>query len=215
MRARGDAHRCSTTPLLLDVSAGPDLGAPYYAPAPGSGPFAEEVGADPGKLKIAVSWDPITPAEVHPDCRRAAEETASLCESLGHHVEEAKPDADGEHFSRFFTTVWLGMLGWMIRDWSRKNRPDPRVPSTSKPIPGRCSKVDSRTRPSDFLLAVHDMQLFAREVAPFFERYDVWLTPTMTQPPVPLGYFDFDAARAAAKRREGWRTSRASAPSPT
>lgn len=188
--------------LLLDVSAGPDLGAPYYAPPP-ERPFADEVGTDPGKLKIAVSWEPITPTEVHPECRSAVEETARLCESLGHHVEEAKPDANGEHFSRFFTTVWLGMLGWMIRDWSRKTGRTPS-PEYFEPHTWKMFEVDSRTRPSDFLLAVHDMHLFAREVAPFFERYDVWLTPTMTQPPVPLGYFDFDKAapRQATRRME-------------
>ncbi len=188
--------------LVLDVTAGPDLGAPHYPPPPVR-PFADEVGADPGSLRIAMSTEPITPADVHPDCRRAAEETASLCESLGHQVEIAKPDADGEHFSRFFTTIWLGMLAWMIRDWSKRTGRTPERDSF-EPHTWKMYELDSRTRPSDFLLALDDMQRFAREVAPFFERYDVWLTPTMTQPPVPLGYFDHDpeAPRQATKRME-------------
>ena len=64
--------------------------------------------------------------------------------------------------------------------------------------------VDAQTRPSDFLLAVQDMQVFARQVAPFFEHYDVWLTPTLTCPPPPLGWFDFDPKnpRQATERLE-------------
>ncbi|NIN00695.1 MAG: amidase, partial [candidate division Zixibacteria bacterium] len=36
---------------LLDVTSGPDLGDPYYAP-PKELPFLEEVGRDVGRLKI-------------------------------------------------------------------------------------------------------------------------------------------------------------------
>ncbi len=37
---------------LLDVTCGPDVGAPYFAPPP-QRPFAQEVGAAPGRLRIA------------------------------------------------------------------------------------------------------------------------------------------------------------------
>src|SRR5215211_3954278 len=39
---------------LLDATAGPDLGDPYVAPQP-RGPFAAEVGRDPGRLRIGFS----------------------------------------------------------------------------------------------------------------------------------------------------------------
>lgn len=190
--------------LLLDVSAGPDLGAPFYPPPPVR-PFADEVGADPGSLRIAWSSQPITPTDVHPDCQRAAREAAELCESLGHHVEEAKPNANGERFNRFFTAVWLAMLAWMIRDWSRRTGRDIK-PEYFEAHTWKMYEVDARTRPSDLLLAIDEMQRFGREVAPFFERYDVWLTPTMTQPPVPLGYFAFDpkAPRQSTQRMEAF-----------
>jgi Asp-tRNA(Asn)/Glu-tRNA(Gln) amidotransferase A subunit family amidase len=38
---------------LLDVTAGPDVGDPYWAPPP-AGSFLEEVGLDPGRLRIAL-----------------------------------------------------------------------------------------------------------------------------------------------------------------
>lgn len=190
--------------LLLDVTAGADLGAPYYPPPPVR-PFATEVGADPGRLRIAFSSEPIVATEVHADCRAAVQQTASLCESLGHHVEEAKPQANGEKFSEFFTTVWIAMVAWMIRDWSRRIGTEPR-PELFESHTWKMFEFDQRRGPSDLLLAIQDLQVFAREVAPFFETYDVWLTPTLPSPPTPLGYFDFDAGapRQATERMESF-----------
>jgi amidase len=175
---------------MLDVTAGPDVGAPHYPPPP-ERPFAEEVGADPGRLRIAFSDDPILATEVHDDCKAAVREIAKLCEDLGHHVEEAKPIADAEKYNKFFTTIWVGMVAWMIRDWERRTGRKPE-PELFERHTWKMYSIDAKTHPSDFILAMHDMHLFAREVAPFFETYDVLLTPTLTRPPPPLGWFDFD-----------------------
>ncbi len=176
--------------LMLDVTAGADVGAPYFPPPPLRS-FASEVGVDPGRLRIAFSTQPITHTPVHADCQQAVRDIAALCESLGHHVEEAKPDVDGEHFHDFFTTVWLAMVAWMIRDWSVRLGRTPS-PADFEKHTWKMYEIDGESRPSDFLKAVHDMQRFARDVAPFFSTYDIWLTPTAPEPPVPLGYFDFD-----------------------
>jgi len=48
-----------------------------------------------------------------------------------------------------------------------------------------------RRSSGDYLLAIQDLQQFSREAAGFFTDYGVWLTPTLAQPPVPLGYFDY------------------------
>jgi amidase len=52
---------------MLDATAGPDVGAPYYA-APPARPFLSEVNTDPGKLRIAFTSKPLLPAVVHEDC---------------------------------------------------------------------------------------------------------------------------------------------------
>ena len=178
------------TALMLDITQGADLGAPFYPPPP-TRPFAEEVGADPGRLRIAFSDQPIIPTPVHADCVDAVRHVAGLCEDLGHHVEEAKPHADGEGFHRNFTTVWMGMVGWMMRDWERRTGRKLEKELFEEHT-WKMYSLDKKKRASDFLLAVHDLQLFSREIAPFFERYDIWLTPTLTRPPPPLGWFDFD-----------------------
>jgi amidase len=70
---------------LLDATAGPDPGAPYFAPPPAR-PFLAEVAAAPGRLRIGVSTAALTGVPVDSECVRAVEDTARLCEDLGHHV---------------------------------------------------------------------------------------------------------------------------------
>ncbi|MCP4544722.1 MAG: amidase, partial [Chloroflexi bacterium] len=72
---------------MLDATHGPDIGAPYYAPTPDR-PFINEVGADPGKLKIGFTVNTPRETAVHKDCVSAVKETALLLENLGHIVKE-------------------------------------------------------------------------------------------------------------------------------
>jgi amidase len=43
---------------------------------------------------------------------------------------------------------------------------------------------------ADYVLAMRTLQSVSREVARFFQDYDVLLTPTLAEPPLPLGSFD-------------------------
>ncbi|MGR8918671.1 MAG: amidase family protein, partial [Gammaproteobacteria bacterium] len=164
-----------------------------------------EVGADPGRLTIAFSDQPVVATEVAPELSAAVEDVAALLESLGHDVVRDRPAVDAGHFNEVFTTIWLAMVAWMIRDWSRRTGREP-APEWFERHTWKMYEIDQSRRPSDFLLAVQDMHRFAREAAPFFERYDAWLTPTVTRTPPPLGWFDFDPAhpRRATARLESF-----------
>src|SRR5438477_65898 len=78
---------------LLDATAGPALGDPYWAPPPPR-PYLDEVGREPGKLRIALNLAPWFAAQVDRECAEAARDAARLCASLGHEVEEARPQFD-------------------------------------------------------------------------------------------------------------------------
>src|SRR5438309_3584245 len=90
---------------LLDVSAGPEPGDPYWAP-PQTRPYAEEVGADPGHLRIALTEHKLTGDPVHPDCLTAVREAAALCREMGHEVVEAEPPIGGDQLIDAFITIW-------------------------------------------------------------------------------------------------------------
>src|SRR5206468_2675966 len=78
---------------LLDATSGPDVGDPYWAPPPAR-PFLQEVGRDPGRLRVALTVKPWIEGPVDPECADAARAAAKLCERLGHHIEEARPEID-------------------------------------------------------------------------------------------------------------------------
>jgi len=76
---------------LLDATAGAEIGDPYWAPPPKRS-YQAEVGADPGRLRIAFTTKAWNFHEVDSECVDAVDEAAKLCEDLGHHVEEASPE---------------------------------------------------------------------------------------------------------------------------
>lgn len=170
---------------MLDATAGPDVGAPYFAPPPAR-PFLEEVGQDPGRLRIAFTTKPLLPATVHPDCVKGVEETAKLLADLGHHVEEAAPQIDGSAFARAFLTMVCGETQADIEDGEtlvgRKATHRDFEPSTwALMLLGR--QISS----GEFARAVRLLQWFGRQVGHFFEEYDVLLTPTLAMPPFKTG----------------------------
>jgi Asp-tRNA(Asn)/Glu-tRNA(Gln) amidotransferase A subunit family amidase len=70
---------------LLDATHGAEPGDPYAAP-PVERPFIEEVGADPGRLRIGMLDGGILSDEIHPECRAAVSAAGTLLTDLGHDV---------------------------------------------------------------------------------------------------------------------------------
>jgi len=173
---------------LLDATAGPDLGDPYYAP-PQSCPFLQEVRTEPGRLRIGYTTKTFEGDEVNNDCVEAVHDAAKLCSALGHQVEEASPVVDGERLKSAFTVLWAAGCAGSLDAYSQR---------TSRPVD--LEQVEPLTRAlyemgrsytaSDYLVAVRWLQVFSRQIAHFFEDVDVWLTPTLAEPPVTLGTFE-------------------------
>jgi amidase len=174
--------------ILLDATGTPDTGDPYVAPRPAR-PFAEEMGRDPGQLRIVFSTRPVTGLDVHPDCVAAVREAADLCAALGHEVSEGAPEIDSDLLVRRFGAAWGGFLGWAIEYWRLKTGVEPSA-EHFEPATWKLYQSQSRRTPADYLLAIQDLQMLSRQIAAFSEQYDVWLTPTLCAPPQPLGYFD-------------------------
>jgi len=174
---------------LLDATAGPDVGDPYWAP-PQRRPYLEEVVSDPGRLRIAVTTRAPIDAEVDKDCVEAVQDVAKLCQDLGHLVEEATVEVDGPMVNASFVTVFAsGGTGAFIRDLAMATGRTP-TEEQFEPLTWALYEMSEGIKAADYLLAVGYLQQVSRSVARFMLDYDVWLTPTLSKPPVPLGWLD-------------------------
>ncbi len=173
---------------LLDATSGPDVGDPYCAPPPAR-PFLHEVGADPGKLRIAFSTQTPTGTPLHPDCVAAVTDAAKLCADLGHEVVEAAPVLEAEKITPMFMVVWAAGMGWTIDGLAMVMGKTP-TPDQFEPGTWALYQMGQQQSAANYLLAVQGCQTMSRQLARFMLAYDVWLTPTLGAPPLPLGSMD-------------------------
>ncbi|MFY9224143.1 MAG: amidase [Blastocatellia bacterium] len=175
---------------LLDATAGPSLGDPYFAPLP-SRPFLAEVGADPGKLRIAFTTKSLTGVEIHPDCIKAVEDAAKLCTDLGHIVEEASPTdvLNADLLNQAFFAVWSSVCTSVLNGWQRRTG-KPLKEEYFEPLTWAMYQMGQAISASDLILSLFHFQQVTRQVAQFMVNYDVYLTPTLGEPPIELGSFD-------------------------
>jgi amidase len=167
---------------LLDATAGPDVGDPYWAPPP-ERPYLAEVGVDPGTLKIAFATRATTDVKVHADCVRAAEETAKLCADLGHTVEEARLPINGDMESYGFSVLWSAGCGATIKALGGTQE-------QVEPLTWTLKEMSDNFSAADYVQALMILQRISRDVARFLLNYDVLLTPTLAEPPLLLGSFN-------------------------
>ena len=174
---------------ILDATAGPVPGDPY-APPSQQRAFAAEVGCSPGRLRIGFGSVALTGERAHPDCIAAVQAAALLCQSLGHDVEEQSPVVESNQLFRSFGLVMTGYLGWCIKAWAQRTGLTPQE-ADFEPATWRMYQQSLAQSGGDYLLAWQALQQCCRQFATFFASHDVWLTPTLVKPPVPLGYFDY------------------------
>jgi amidase len=168
--------------LALDVLCGPEPGDPFVTERPAE-PFVQALARPVRRLRIAVS--PIgTP--VHADAVAAVQALARRLESQGHAVEAAAPAIDGAQVAQAFIHLYIGQVPATL-DYARMNGAEPadfelltRVMATL----GRAFNAGRLT------LSLAQWNAFARQLGGFHQRYDVWLTPTLAQPPLPHGAID-------------------------
>ena len=171
--------------VLLDATAGPSLGDPYGLPRPAVR-FADEVGADPGRLRIGYTARTPEGIPAHPDCVAALDDAVRLCASLGHDMIETELPGLTPEVGSAIGTVFMAATGWIIEYWIRRldRRPaDDELEPLTRAYWERSQQVTA----AQYLLAVEDCQAYARVVAAWLSGIDVWLTPTLSTPPALIG----------------------------
>jgi amidase len=202
---------------FLDAVHGPVPGDRYWAPPP-SAPFAEAVDREPDHLVVAFSTNDFRGDRVHAECEAAVIETARLLEGLGHDVVEAEPDIDGSLLAHAFLELWaaLAATGFgLVLDGATELKPKlghVRRYAGDRRTMRLISRVDQRDsgHPAfepftfelaersgsrsqvDLLAAETALQTISHVTGEFLVDHDVFLTPVLGSPPVPLGRIDQD-----------------------
>ena len=173
---------------MLDLTSGPDVGAPYWA-IPPIRPFIEEIGADVGQLRVAYSSKAPSGVPVDPECTKATEDAVKLLEELGHHVEEDAPRFDAEAFSKAFQVIIMANTAAAIKqralDIGRE-----AIAQDFENITWMLCQFGETIPAADYALALQTIHRVGRQVGRFFDNFDVLVTPTLAKPPLMLGTLD-------------------------
>ncbi|MGQ0432585.1 MAG: amidase [Microthrixaceae bacterium] len=179
------------TAAILDATHGMEPGDPFTAPTPAR-PYLDEVGADPGSLRIGLMVAaPLGQVTVHADCVEAAEAAGRLLEGLGHLVEVSHPKAlDDPDFAGHFITNWAAGAAWNLDYWSRRTGVEITADDV-EPLTWALADVGRASTAAQWLSAREWLQVNSRELASWWtDGFDLLLTPTIAEPPPPLGTFD-------------------------
>ncbi len=178
------------TAALLDIVAGAMPGDPYAA-APPARPYAREVDADPGQLRIGLMQRAPRDGELDAECRTAVLAAGRLLEGLGHGVEIAHPPAldDPEAMKGFLSVVSAGVAFALDAAAAKIGRP--LVEDDVEPLTWTVAQAGRAIAAPAYVAAVNANHAHGRRLASWWaEGFDLLLTPTCAKPPPPLGSFE-------------------------
>ena len=183
---------------LLDLTAGSMPGDPYEIAGP-SRPWVDDVGADPGTLRIAMVLKAPGGAVAHPECVAAVESAAAVLHELGHEVVEADPPWSVEVLvavmSALMGTPMAVQIDARLAELGRDLADDDLEPFTRF-----LYDAAAATTGKEVVEALVALEELARSMGDFLTGYDLVLTPTLAQPTPPLGYLDTTSIEAMFER---------------
>jgi amidase len=184
---------------VLDATAGPAPGDLYAAQAPAR-PWAAELGADPGRLRIALLTTRPSGRPVDPECAEAARSTGALLAELGHHVDgiDAAPFADEAGPLAMGTVTAVG-LAHDADVWERRIG---KPVTDLEPFPALAVERGRAVSGAAYVAAVEALAAWSRRIAAACAPFDLVVAPTMAVLPPPLGTLSGD--RPIEETLPGW-----------
>jgi amidase len=184
------------------------VGDPYVI-APPVRPYLEEVGADPGRCRIAVSFAIPSGDAIDRECAAAVERAVSLLTEAGHEVHEAAPDYPIDAMRAVmgvFMSVPLALeVDARLAELGRDLRDD-----DLEPLSRMLYENGKRVSGTQVVMAHQELERCAQEVGAFFDGYDLHLTATIARTVPPLGLLD--TSNLAAMQEHGGKVSALTGP---
>jgi amidase len=169
---------------MLDAIHGPEASSPYVAPPP-ERPFLQEVGRDPGRLRISFTDKSPYGDAIDPEIAAAIREIAALLSKLGHHVEErAAPLACDP--AAVMATIVAANTALTVRI-SEQRFGRPMTEDDFEVLTLAMAHNAQKATATDYVAAQLGAFQISRALAAFFESCDVFLCPTLCSPPLRIG----------------------------
>jgi amidase len=178
------------TAAALDATAGPDIGDPYAAP-PQPGSYLAATKRKPRKLRIAFTTKQLDSEECDPECKAATEAAASLCEKLGHHVEEGMPQVSGDDIGANGGPIFASSLTMLV-DFIAKATGKTPAREEFEGFTWNLYQFGKTFSAAQYHLCRANLQRLSRQVAAWQQPYDAWITPVLATPPLKIGTVNYD-----------------------
>ncbi|RZI84579.1 MAG: amidase [Rubrivivax sp.] len=172
---------------MLDLLQGPEAHSPYWMPSSEhlpEGGYLQALKQPPRPLRIGYSTESPIGTPVDPQAVAAVEDAARLLTDLGHHVERAAPAVDGHALSRDFLQAWFCMQATLIEEV----RAHTGAPLSHFETDTRVMAALGQAMSGPDLIACQSRwHTYTLALADFHARHDLWLTPTLAGPALPIG----------------------------
>ncbi|WP_068923221.1 amidase [Planobispora rosea] len=165
---------------LLDAVCGPGIGDKYTAPPP-LRPYAEEIAARPGRLRVAVTTRAWSGTPVDAEVAAAAIRTGLVLEQAGHLVSEDGPRVDWDAVMRSWVLEGVALSSTLLL---APRKPDPAM---MEAVSRQFLKVAGEYTAMDMMAAFDAQNRVTRSVSAFLTEYDLLVTPTLGRLPAPHG----------------------------
>lgn len=199
VRAHAVSISVRDSAALLDATAGPTPGDPYYAP-PQERPYLEEVRRDPGKLRISFTDKRPGGSPCDPEINAAVRECAQFLASLGHNVEERAPTFDANLPNAMRTIIAASTDHTLKQRAAAIGRA--MTPDDVEHITWLTAMSARSMSATDYAEALTTIHRIGRQLAAFFADCDVFLAPTLCLPPLKLGELDMMTSDTEAYMRK-------------
>jgi Asp-tRNA(Asn)/Glu-tRNA(Gln) amidotransferase A subunit family amidase len=171
---------------MMDAIIGEYANADYQVAQPEIA-FSEQIKQAPGKLKIGYSAQSAITDNPDPEAIKALEETAQLLTELGHDVEETPPPYDDKALAADFLTIWFANCAAEVelaREELGAKYKEFESDTLAMAEIGRANGAVAAAN------ALFNNMNYVHAITEYHQRYDYFLTPTISRKPVKIGELD-------------------------
>lgn len=176
------------TAAYLDAVAGALPGDPYQPPVPDRS-WLDLSREAPHKLRIGYTVTPPHGRPIDPEVKRTVLATVKVLEGLGHDVEERDMALDSDPAWKTYTHMSCVQTA-AIFEWLSAIVGRAATRNDVEPITWAIIERGRNTSGIRHISDVEQVRQLGRSVALDLDDFDIYLTPTLTQLPRPVGYYD-------------------------